>query len=176
MINLNSSINLGNVPLTKQTVKNSFVNKSNYEQKQQDQVYFAGNPINLIKNENKITKFSEKLIESTNKFIKKLTGKNEFPITSKSYTADATLRHTLPDGITTVDLDVPDNTPDIIGDPNNVIIRTKNAIEDASNALEGKEGIDNLIKTITEGPKDIVEKVMDGVGKIAEKIEELGLG
>lgn len=91
---------------------NNFTNS-----KQSTQVAFSGNftklGTNLVTDEGsqlggKIRRFAQEASESLGRTFRKLTGKNELPVTEKPLTANGTITHFAPDG-TPITIKVPDS-------------------------------------------------------------------
>lgn len=80
------------------SAKQSVATNTNAGLKRANNVAFTGNPLNLIKNKGKISRFAEEAVGSIGRGFRKLFGNGELPFSKKPLTADADLTHFLPDG------------------------------------------------------------------------------
>lgn len=164
--------------------KNAYSSRTN-------QVAFAGIPVSLLKNEGKISRFTDQSTRFVSNIFRKLAGKAELPFSKNTLTANADLIHFLQDG-TPIRIPMPEvqaaatkildganvlkpGAVDLVADTADAL-STKVALADVlvggGHAADALSGGLNFMAT----KADIIDAAHTGIGLMAAKTDAAAAG
>lgn len=144
-------------------------NVNNVSLKKANQVAFAGNPVNLLKNELKISRFADEATGSISNFFKKILGKAELPFSKKPLTANADLTHILPDG-TPINIPMPEVSTAVTKILDGANVLKPDAADLAAGAVDVLT-TNAALASVLPGAHQVVETAANAADALASKAD-----